>query len=86
MITVYTTAWCPDCHAAKQALKALGLPYQEINIERDPAAAELVVQINKGKRSVPTLVYGPYAASMSRFSLSKLKAWLLEVGLLPQQA
>ncbi|WP_027883247.1 glutaredoxin family protein [Meiothermus rufus] len=86
MITMYTTSWCPDCHAAKQALRALGLPYQEINIEQNPAAAELVVKINKGKQSVPTLVYGPHAVSMSRFSLGRLKAWLLEVGLLPQQA
>ncbi|GIW30580.1 MAG: NrdH-redoxin [Meiothermus sp.] len=81
MITMYTTSWCPDCHAAKQALTNLGLPFQEINIEQDPIAAELVMKVNNGKRSVPTLVYKEHAASMSRFSISKLRAWMEQVGL-----
>lgn len=81
MITMYTTSWCPDCHAAKQALTSLGLPFQEINIEHDPIAAELVMKVNHGKRSVPTLVYKEHATSLSRFSISKLKAWMEQVGL-----
>ncbi|MDT7918974.1 MAG: glutaredoxin family protein [Meiothermus sp.] len=86
MITVYTTSWCPDCHAAKQALATLGLPFREVNIEQDPSALELVMKVNNGKRSVPTLVYGEHAASMSRFSISKLKAWVEQVGLRPGDA
>jgi mycoredoxin len=81
MITVYTTSWCPDCHAAKQALASLGLPFQEVNIEQDPSALELVMKVNNGKRSVPTLVYGEHATSLSRFSIGKLKAWIEQVGL-----
>jgi len=81
MITVYTTSWCPDCHAAKQALANLGLPFKEVNIEQDPSALELVMKVNNGKRSVPTLVYGEHATSLSRFSIGKLKAWIEQVGL-----
>lgn len=78
---MYTTAWCPDCRATKQALSALGIPFTEVDIEQDSSAAELVMQLNHGKRSVPTLVYGRHAASMSRFSIAKLKRWLQEAGL-----
>lgn len=81
MIILYTTSWCPDCRAAKQALSTLGLPFTEVDIEQDSSAAEVVMKVNNGKRSVPTLVYGNHAASMSRFSMAKLKTWLGQVGL-----
>ncbi|RIH82641.1 putative glutaredoxin.1 [Meiothermus luteus] len=81
MIVVYSTAWCPDCRAAKRALLELGLPFTEVDIERNSEAAELVMRLNNGKRSVPTLVYGPHAVSLSRFSVAKLKGWLEQVGL-----
>ncbi len=84
MITMYTTSWCPDCRAVKQALSTLGLPYTEVDIEQDSRAAELVMKVNNGKRSVPTLVYENHAASMSRFSIAKLKTWLHRAGLLSQ--
>lgn len=78
---MYSTGWCPDCRAAKQALEALKIPYTEVDIDKDPAGEQRVLQANNGKRSVPTLVYGPHAASMSRFSIVKLKTWLQEAGL-----
>ncbi len=81
MIIMYTTSWCPDCRATKQALASLSLPYTEVDIEQDSSAAELVMKLNNGKRSVPTLVYGNHAASMSRFSIAKLKSWLEQAGL-----
>lgn len=84
MITMYTTSWCSDCRATKQALNALGISYKEIDIEQDENAAELVMKVNQGKRSVPTLVYGDHAASMSRFSIVKLKSWLNEAGVTGQ--
>ncbi|WP_299433763.1 glutaredoxin family protein [uncultured Meiothermus sp.] len=81
MITLYTTSWCPDCHATKQALSTLGLSYTEVDIEQDPHATELVMRVNNGKRSVPTLVYGGHAVSMSRFSIARLKTWLEQAGI-----
>ena len=77
---MYTTSWCPDCHAVKTALTKRGLTYEEVNIEQDDAAAQYVMSLNGGRRSVPTLVYGAHAASLSRFSPSKLDAFLTEAG------
>ncbi|RIH87522.1 putative glutaredoxin.1 [Calidithermus terrae] len=82
MITMYSTAWCPDCKATKMALERLGLSYTEVNIDQHPEGERLVLEANGGRRSVPTLVYGGQAASMSRFSVMKLHQWLEQVGLL----
>ena len=80
-ITMYTTSWCPDCKAAKRALDSKGLAYTEINIEEVEDAAETVMRVNGGKRSVPTLVYGDTAASLSGFSIVKMNAFLSQAGL-----
>lgn len=82
MVTVYSTSWCGDCRAAKQALSALGIPFTEVDIDQDREGERVVLEVNGGRRSVPTLVHGDHAASMSRFSITKLRAWLRETGLL----
>jgi mycoredoxin len=62
-ITIYTTAWCPDCWRTKSFLKQRGVSYREVNIEEDESAEEIVVRANDGKRKVPTLeVAGRYFA------------------------
>lgn len=80
-VKMYTTSWCPDCSAAKTALNKRGIAYQEINIEEHPSAAEYVMSVNEGRRSVPTLEYGGVAASLSRFSPAKLADFLNRSGL-----
>ena len=81
MITMYTTSWCGDCRVTKRVLEQKGLAFTEVDIEQDPNAAEIVMKVNNGKRSVPTLEYNGQAASMSGFSRAKLDAWLQQVGL-----
>ena len=81
MIKMYTTSWCPDCHVAKRALTQKGIAFEEINIEHDEQAAEYVMSVNGGKRSVPTLVSGDVAHSLSGFRPQKLDAFLAEAGL-----
>ncbi|MCA9836625.1 MAG: NrdH-redoxin [Trueperaceae bacterium] len=76
MIKMYTTSWCGDCHVTKAFLTKFSIPFEEINIEQDPQAAEYVMQINGGRRSVPTLEYNGDATSLSNFSRSKLDAFL----------
>ena len=42
-VLVYTTEHCPFCIRAKALLDARGVPYREVNLERDPEGrAELV--------------------------------------------
>jgi mycoredoxin len=54
-ITIYTTPWCGDCRRTKQFLSERGVAYREVNIDEEPAAEELVLRVNNGKRKVPTL-------------------------------
>ena len=81
LITMYTTAWCGDCLAAKRALEHAGLAYREVDVERDEAALARLVALNDGRRSVPTLEVGGVAASLSSFTPAKLDAFLREAGL-----
>ena len=53
-IKIYTTRWSTDCDQAKEFLNDEGIFYEEIDIEKTPAAARLVEQFNGGKRIVPT--------------------------------
>jgi mycoredoxin len=62
-ITVYSTCWCGDCRRAKQFLRERGIAFREINVDEDPAAEELVMRVNDGRRKVPTIeVDGRYFA------------------------
>jgi mycoredoxin len=60
---LYTTTWCPDCRYAKQFLRERGVSFEEINVDEDPDAEELVLRVNDGLRKVPTIeVDGRYFA------------------------
>jgi mycoredoxin len=62
-IRIYTTSWCPDCWRTKQFLRERGIPYEEINVDEDPDAEDLILRVNEGRRKVPTLeVAGRYFA------------------------
>jgi mycoredoxin len=56
-IKMYATTWCGDCRMAKRWFDAHGIPYDYINIETDERAAAEVLRINRGMRSVPTIVF-----------------------------
>ena len=57
MIKMYVTTWCGDCRMAKRWFDARGIAYESINIEEDARAAEYVKRVNRGYRSVPTIVF-----------------------------
>jgi mycoredoxin len=56
-IVMYGTSWCPDCRRAQRVLEQNGAQYEYVNIEEDEAAAAYVVEVNRGYRSVPTIVF-----------------------------
>ena len=56
-IKMYATTWCGDCRMAKRWFDAHSIPYDYINIETDERAAAEVLRINRGMRSVPTIVF-----------------------------
>jgi mycoredoxin len=55
-ITVYSTPWCGYCRRLKAQLDREGVAYVEIDIEADPSAAEVVMAVNHGNQTVPTVV------------------------------
>ncbi|MEL7562252.1 glutaredoxin domain-containing protein [Dehalogenimonas sp. 4OHTPN] len=56
-IIMYGTTWCPDCVRAKSVFKQLGVTYKWIDIATDAGAAAEVERINKGFKSVPTILF-----------------------------
>lgn len=71
-ITMYTTAWCPDCRRAKTFLKERGVEYREINIEEEESAEEVVTRANEGKQVVPTFEVGGRYFACSPFNAEQL--------------
>ncbi|MEW6567604.1 MAG: glutaredoxin domain-containing protein [Chloroflexota bacterium] len=54
---VYGTSWCPDCIRSRRLLDDKGVAYRWVNIDEDPQGQQFVEQVNRGKRSVPTIVF-----------------------------
>ncbi|MDQ1289405.1 MAG: mycoredoxin [Actinomycetota bacterium] len=74
-VIMYSTPWCGYCRRLKSLLDREGIGYTEIDIEETPEAAEVVVQINKGDRTVPTVIF-PDGTSATNPSLAQVKARL----------
>ena len=75
-IRVYTTTWCADCRRAKSFLELRRVPYEEVNIEQVPGAAEFVVSANQGRRKVPTFEVNGRTFHCSPYDPKKLAAEL----------
>jgi mycoredoxin len=56
-ITVYGTTWCRDCHLAKAVLKFHEVDYAWVDIDQEPSAVEFLLRLNRGRRTVPTIVF-----------------------------
>ena len=56
-LTIYGAPWCGDCRRTRRFLDERGVPYTWINIDQDSAAAAEVARLNRGMRSIPTLVF-----------------------------
>jgi mycoredoxin len=74
-VTMYTTPLCGYCVRLKKLMQREGIEYAEVDIERDPAAAELVMQANGGNRTVPTLLFRDGSA-LTNPSIDQVKAQL----------
>lgn len=54
-LKVYSAGWCPDCQVAKRWLDAHGIPYEVVDIETIPEAAEELMA-KTGRRGIPYFV------------------------------
>jgi mycoredoxin len=72
MLTMYTTDWCGYCVRLKDGLNRAGISFEEVNIERRPDAADLVMAVNGGNQTVPTLVF-PDGTALTNPSLREVQ-------------
>ena len=56
-VIVYSASWCAFCHAVKQHLMNLKVPYKEIEVDKDQAAAQELVA-KTGMSAVPVVQIG----------------------------
>jgi mycoredoxin len=56
-VIMYSTPWCGYCHRLKGQMDRAGIAYDVVDIEQEPSAADIVMKVNNGNQTVPTLVY-----------------------------
>ena len=54
-IVMYGASWCRDTIRTRRFLNRHGIPYELIDVETDPQAAQRVMDWNGGHLSTPTL-------------------------------
>jgi mycoredoxin len=75
MLTMYSTTWCGYCMRLKRMLDREGIAYDEVNIEQDESAADFVMKVNGGNRTVPTVLF-PDGTALTNPSIDQVKATL----------
>ena len=56
-VVLFSTSTCSWCRRAKRYFKEQGVPFKEINVERDQQAARDIVR-KTGQRGVPVIKIG----------------------------
>jgi mycoredoxin len=72
-ITMYSTPWCGYCQRLKGQLDRAGIEYAEVDVEQNPDAAEFVMSVNGGNRTVPTVTFADGSA-LTNPSLAQVRA------------
>jgi mycoredoxin len=56
-IILYGTTWCGDTIQSKRLLDRNGIKYKWVDIDQDPEGEKYVKTVNRGYRSVPTILF-----------------------------
>ena len=56
-IIIYGTTWCGATTRARKIFDQNKIPYQWIDIDTNPEARKYVESVNRGYRSVPTIIF-----------------------------
>lgn len=72
---MFTTTWCGYCSRLKTQLDRVGVAYREVNVEEVDGTSELVMSLNGGNRTVPTVLF-PDGSSATNPSLAQVQAKL----------
>jgi mycoredoxin len=57
-VTVYWRPGCPFCSSLRGGLRAMNVPFTEVNIWDDPQGAAYVRSVARGNETVPTVRIG----------------------------
>ena len=77
-LTMYTTPWCGYCRRLKSQLAREGIEITEVDIEREPEAADYVMTVNGGYQTVPTLLF-PDGSTLTNPSVRAVRQRLQEL-------
>ena len=72
---MFTTTWCGYCSRLKKQLDKVGIGYTEVNIEEVAGTPELVMSLNDGNQTVPTVLF-PDGSAATNPSLAQVQAKL----------
>jgi mycoredoxin len=79
-ITMFGADWCRDCIRTKKQLDDLGVAYDYVDLEAEPAAADVAREIS-GRTNIPVVVY-PDASHHVEPSNADVEAKLRELALI----
>ncbi len=71
-VIIFTTPTCTFCRKAKRYLRQRGVPFKDVDVSRDPAAARDMVR-RSGQQGVPVLdIGGKIVVGFDRPKIDKL--------------
>ncbi|MFS0912079.1 glutaredoxin family protein [Microbacterium sp. 179-I 3D2 NHS] len=79
-ITMFGAEGCSDCRRTKKQLDELGVAYTYVDLEADPAAADVAKEIS-GRMNIPVVLY-PDASHHVEPSNADVEAKLRELALI----
>jgi mycoredoxin len=56
-VTMYGAEWCGDCRRSKKFLDSHEVAYNYIDVDADASAADKVMEINGGMKSIPVILF-----------------------------
>jgi glutaredoxin len=71
-IRMYTRIECEDSTAARDFLRERGVPFDEVDIDKNPEAVAFVMSVNEGKQRTPTFDVEGHTFHCSPFDRQKL--------------
>ena len=74
-VTMFSTTWCGYCRRLKSQMEREGIGFTEVDIEARPEAAGVVMGLNGGNQTVPTLIF-PDGTAATNPSIGQVKARL----------
>jgi glutaredoxin-like protein len=80
-ITMYGADWCGDCRRSKRLFEELNVEYTMIDTDADLIAADKVMEINGGAKSIPVIVFSD-GTHLTEPSDNDLKAKLVSLGII----